>query len=42
MMARIISAVTVIFGTAERIRSMRDRILATNGRGEGPEISPEG
>ena len=28
-MARMISAVTVIFGTAESIRSMRDSILAT-------------
>src|SRR3954469_17334090 len=30
-MARMISAVTVIFGTAESIRSMRDDILARDG-----------
>src|SRR5258705_12167666 len=32
-MARMISAVTVNFGTAERIRSMRDGIPATEGAG---------
>src|SRR4051794_33847069 len=33
-MARMISAVTVIFGTAESIRSMRDDILARDGASE--------
>ena len=31
-MARMMRAVTVIFGTAERIRSMRDQILAAKGQ----------
>src|SRR6266849_3031133 len=36
-MARMISAVTVNFGTAERIRSMRYAIPATDGAGAGPK-----
>src|SRR5258708_37985795 len=34
----MISAVTVSFGPAERIRSMRNGIPATDGTGEGTEV----